>query len=208
MTQYRFQVLEMRDSPPEEWLGRWAKRYEDTTGYDPDYNELIKKYESFTADDFRRIGRWKDGVTAEGRWKPNVASVAYLIWERAAIELPRCPTESGVEAFLKDWANREYEDLTKNGARKKHFGVSRASTLLHFVSGGRYPIFDSRVREAISRLHGRPQLWDTASVYMTKFLPIFNELADCCGCKTTDDFRMLDKALFAYGATDKRMFSK
>jgi hypothetical protein len=208
MSKFRFQVLEMRDSTPAEWLSRWAKRYEDTTGYDPDYNELIKKSESFTAEDFRRIGKWKDGVTAEGRWKPNVASVAYLIWERMAIELPECPTESGVEAFLKDWANRQYEDLTKNGARKKHFGVSRASTLLHFVSAGRYPIFDSRVRKAISRLLGRPELWDTVSVYMTTFLPIFNELGEYCGCKNTNDLRTLDKALFAYGAMDKTMFSK
>src|SRR5207245_10859851 len=35
---------------------------------------------------------------------------------------------------------------------EKHFGLSRATTLLHFVSGGRFPIFDSRVRKAVARL--------------------------------------------------------
>lgn len=203
MSQFRFQVLEMRGSTPEEWLSRWAKRYEEITGYDPDYNELIKKCGSFTAEDFRRIGKWKDNANSEGKWKPNVAMVAYLIWERTATELPKCPAEGDVEAFLKDWTNRTYEDVTKTGVRKKkHFGLSRASTLLHFVTGGRFPIFDSRVRVAISRLLGRPQLQDYVSVYMTTFLPIFNELADCCCCTNADDRRKLDKALFAYGAMD------
>jgi hypothetical protein len=196
----------MKVSTAQEWLRRWAKRYEKITGYDPEYNDLIKKHESFTAEDFRRIGKWKDGVTTEGRWRPNVASVAYIVWEQATKELPKCPDESRVEVFLKGWSNREYEDIFKNGPRKKHFGLSRASILLHFVSGGRYPIFDSRVRAAIARLLDRPQLADTTASYLTKFLPVFNELAESCDCKTTEELRMLDKALFAYGALDKSIF--
>src|SRR5579862_4325454 len=152
MRKFRFQVLEMKTSTPREWLIRWAKRYEDTTDYDPQYKVLIKKYESFSTEDFRRIGKWKDGATTDGQWKANIASVAYLIWEQAAKELPKCPEKSEVEAFLKDWSHRAYEDTFKNGSRRKHFGLSRATTLLHFVSGGRYPIFDSRVRTAIVRL--------------------------------------------------------
>ena len=34
--------------------------------------------------------------------------------------------------------------------------------------------------------------------------PLFKELADHC---ETNDFRMLDKALFSYGALDERTFS-
>ena len=113
MSQFTFQVFEMKVSTTQEWLRRWAKRYEKITGYDPEYNDLIKKHESFTAEDFRRIGKWKDGVTTEGRWRPNVASVAYIVWEQATKELPKCPDESRVEVFLKGWSNREYEDIFK-----------------------------------------------------------------------------------------------
>jgi hypothetical protein len=202
MSQFRFQVLEMKDSPPQDWLRVWAGLYR---GYDEtEYRDLIEKHESFSAEDFRRIGKWKDGVTTEGPWKPNVASVAYLIWEQAAKELPKCPEESAVVDFLGDWSNRAYTDKFKNGPRKKRFGLSRATTLLHFVSGGLYPIFDSRVKTAIARLLDRPKLPDTVSSYLDSYLPLFKELADRC---ETDDFRMLDKALFSYGALAERTFS-
>lgn len=67
----------------------WASQY---AGYDEkEYKDLIDKAASFTADDLVRIGKWKDGVTTELQWKPNVASVAYLIWMQAAQDLPKCP---------------------------------------------------------------------------------------------------------------------
>jgi hypothetical protein len=204
MNQFRFQVLQMRQSTPQEWLNWWAKRYEDDTGYDPEYKILIEKHRSFSAEDFRRIGKWKDGATTESQWKPNVASVAYLIWEQAAEESPHCPEESKVAAFLEDWSNRAYTDIFKNGPRKKHFGLSRATTLLHFVSGGRYPIFDSRVKTAIARLLDHPELPGTIGSYLDSYVPLFKELADRC---ETEDFRKLDKALFSYGALGERAFS-
>ena len=40
----------MRDSTPQEWLTRWAKRYEDQTDYDDEYNrlmEIVKRHEPF-----------------------------------------------------------------------------------------------------------------------------------------------------------------
>jgi hypothetical protein len=118
--------------------------------------------------------------------------------------LPKCPEKSGVAVFLEDWSSREYTDVFKNGSRKKRFGLSRATTLLHFVSGGRYPIFDSRVRTAVARLLCQPKLPDTVRSNLDSYIPLFKELADHC---ETSDFRMLDKALFSYGALDERTFS-
>jgi hypothetical protein len=78
---------------------------------------------------------------------------------------------------------------------KKHFGLSRATTLLHFISGGRYPIFDSRVRKAMTRLLNCP-VPKTGRWYLDSYRPLFSEVAALCG---TEDFRMVDKALFSYG---------
>jgi len=204
MSQFKFLVLEMRGHTPQEWLKWGAKRYDDQQGDDPEYRDLIEKHKLLLADDFRRIGKWKDGAATEGRWKPNIASVAYLVWEQAAEELPKCPEESAVAAFLENWSDREYTDEFRNGQkRKKHFGVPRATTLLHFISGGRYPIFDARVRTAIARLLGQPELPNTVRSYVDS-LPLFQELAEQCEAQ---DFRMLDKALFSYGALDEREFS-
>ena len=66
----------MRQGTPQEWLCRWAARYELASIDDVEYRALIERHKSFAANDFIRIGKWKDAATAEGRWKPNVASVA------------------------------------------------------------------------------------------------------------------------------------
>jgi hypothetical protein len=195
----------MRDSTPQEWLRRWAERYELALDDDREYRALVERHKSFAADGFIRIGKWKDSATTEGRWRPNVASVAYLIWLQAAEELPRCPEESRVKDFLEDWSTRAYADVFESGSRNKRFGLSRATTLLHFVSGGRHPIFDSRVRTAIARLLNQAEPKDTVSSYMDSYLPLFRELAGCC---ETEDFRMRDKALFSYGALEQVEFSK
>jgi len=202
MSQFTFQVLEMRDSTPQEWLRCWVERYKSDD--DTICSVLLEKHKSFSAEDFRRIGKWKDGVTTESQWKPNVAKVAYLIWERAAEKLPKCPEENETATFLEDWSNQAYTDQFKNGPRKKHFGLSRATTLLHFVSGGHYPIFDSRVKTAFARLLGRPELLGTVNSYLDSYVPLITELADRCG---TDDLRRLGNALFSYGALEERTFS-
>lgn len=205
MCQFRFQIVELRNSTPQEWLTCWAKHYPDESYDNSAYADLIKKRDLLSSEDFRRIGKWKDGVTKESQWKRDVASVAYLIWEQAAAELPRCPQDSEAAAFLENWSNREYMDNFKNGAKKKHFGLSRATTLLHFVSGGQYPIVDSRVRTAIARLLKRPKFPDTVRSYLDSFVPLIKDLAKHC---ETSDFRMLDKALFGYGAFDEHKFSR
>jgi hypothetical protein len=81
---------------------------------------------------------------------------------------------------------------------KKRFGVPRATTLLHFVSGGRFPIIDSRVRRAIARLCDDHVPPNTVRWYLDSFRPLFSELAALC--KTEDDSRILDKALTSYGS--------
>jgi hypothetical protein len=201
MSQLRFQVLEMRDASAREWLLWWVSRYQDETGDDPEYVSLIEKSESFSADDIRLIGKWKDNAWTEGKWKPNVAQVAYRIWEQAAEQPPRCPEENEVADFLESWSNREYVDQFTSRSITKRFGLSRATTLLHFLTRGRYPIFDSRVRTAIARLGCLEPEYTVAS-YMD-CVPFLRELASQCGAS---DARELDKALFAYGALDPRTF--
>jgi hypothetical protein len=59
----------MTDSTPQEWLRVWASRYQ---GYDDtEYGDLIEKHKLLSTEDFRRIGKWKDGATTEDQWKPN-----------------------------------------------------------------------------------------------------------------------------------------
>ncbi len=109
---------------------------------------------------------------------------------QTASELPKCPEESRVADFLDDWSDREYTDPVK-----KRFGLARTTTLLHFISGGRFPIFDSRVRRAMARLLNS-RVPNTVSWYLDSYCPLFSEIAALCGTK---DLRMVDKALFAYG---------
>jgi hypothetical protein len=78
-------------------------------------------------------------VKTDRKWRVNVAAVAFPIWMQAASELPKCPTESEVAHFLNDWSERKYTDQYANGLQEKRFGVARATTLLHFLSGGRLP---------------------------------------------------------------------
>ena len=59
-------------------------------------------------------------------------------------------------------------------------------------------------KTALARLLGRPKLPATVGSYLDLYIPFFNELAEYC---ETNDSRMLDKALFSYGALDERTFS-
>jgi hypothetical protein len=67
MTGLRFQILEIKDSTPQEWLRLWADRY--NWADDQEHRELIARHVSLTADDFERIGKWKDGLTTEAAVK-------------------------------------------------------------------------------------------------------------------------------------------
>jgi len=194
MSRFRFRGSDGGGIAPEEWLRMWADRYP-SNDY-AEYSELIAKYPSLSAADFVQIGKWKDGAKTERKWKANVASVAYRIWMLAASELPKCPKESRVADFLDDWSDRNYTDEYASGPVEKRFGLSRTSTLLHFISGGRFPIFDSRVRRAMERLLSSP-VPNTVRWYLDSYCPLFSEIATLCG---TNDLRMVDMALFSYGA--------
>ena len=194
---FEFLSTEGTTIAPAEWLGMWAKRYpsEDYSGYE----DLIARHKSFSHADIEQIGRWKDAAKTNGKWKPNVASVAYKIWMQAASELPRCPRDAQAADFLDDWSQRKYKDVYRNGPINKPFGLSRATTLLHFLSGGRFPIFDSRVRRAMSRLLNS-RVPNTVRWYLNSYYPLFSQIAALCG---TDDLRKVDKALFSYGERKK-----
>lgn len=193
MNQFRFRSLDGSDIAPQDWLNMWSDRYpsNDYAGY----SELIAKHKSLSAADFALIGKWKDAAKTEGKWKPNVASVAYLIWMQAASELPRCPEETNVADFLDEWCGRKYTDEYPTGKVEKHFGLSRTTTLLHFISGGRFPIFDSRVRRAMARLL-KSRVPNTVRGYLDSYCPLFLEVAALC---EAEDLRKVDMALFSYG---------
>ena len=193
MSRLSFRSSDGRDIAPQEWLPMWAGLY--PRKYDPEHDSLITKYESLSAADFERIGRWKDGAKTEGKWKPNVASVAYQIWMQAASELPACPDESRVADFLQNWSERKYTDKYGSRAVQKRFGLSRATTLLYFISGGRFPIFDSRVRRAMTRLLNS-SVRNNVRWYVDSYCPLFSEIATLCGA---EDARAVDKALFSFG---------
>lgn len=190
---FTFRSLGGKEIAPNEWLHLWAARYP-LNSY-PGYCELIAKQKTFSGTDFEEVGKWKDRARTPGRWKPNVASVAYPVWKKAAEESPKRPEDSAISDFLTDWSQRSYTDLYRNKSQTKHFGLSRATTLLHFLSGGRFPIFDGRVRRAIKRLLGSSAP-NTVSWYLDSYCKLFREVADLCG---TEDRRALDMALFSYG---------
>lgn len=197
MSDFAFRDREGRDVPPHKWLADWAGLYpeSDYAGYE----ELISNHRSLTAGDIERIGKWKDAAKAK-RWGPNVASVAYPVWMEAAASVPLCPADGEVRDFLTNWSERTYTDQYANKRVTKRFGLSRASTLLHFVSGGRFPIVDSRVRAAISRLLDMP-VKNSVQWYCESYCRVISEIATACG---TTDLRLVDKALFSYGGKSGR----
>jgi hypothetical protein len=183
---------------PAVWLRQWSSLYPALAGYDEEkYRDLIRRYRTLTAVDFEQLGRWKDDAGSDAKWKPNVASVAYEVWMQAAVELPREPRTNDLPVFLAQWAERTSHYVYRGGkSSTKRFGLSRASALLHFISGGKYPIFDSRVIAALTHLLGRAPEY-TIGWYVESFCQIIADMAECC---ETTDHRTIDQALFCYGA--------
>jgi hypothetical protein len=195
MSQLRFRIPALVDTTPEEWFHFWAAKYPS----DEEYDFLIARHKLFSTEDFVQLAKWKDGVRTEKQWKPNIASVAYLIWMQVAEELPKCPNEAHIRAFLNDWSGRMYTDVFATKQVKKRFGLSRATTLLHFLSGGAFPIADSRVRIAFARLAGSSVPDDTVDWYLEELCPLFEKMSALCKAGNP---RALDKALFCFGGSN------
>jgi hypothetical protein len=183
----------------QQWLDLWRHNYAPKD--ENEYQELIKKHLSYSAEDFERIGQWKDGalkhgVVIKGRWKPNLASVAYDVWMHAASVKPKNPTNADARrTFLREWAERKVTYRFGGRTQDRRFGLSRASTLLHFLSAGQFPIFDSRVKMAAEHLTGAAVTYDLEG-YKQTICPLVLEIQRLCGCTLRD----VDTALFAYGA--------
>jgi hypothetical protein len=201
--QLTFLYPQLQEIDPKEWVSRWAAHYD---GYDDgDYWLLINKGGSLSSPDFELMGRWKDNAPkSSDRWKPNVAMVAYDVWAEAANDPPGCPDKDDVAGFLGNWSEKKYR-AGKSGP--KSFGLARATTLLHFLSAGRFPIFDSRVVEAIGWLLGTEPT-NTAEAYLI-CCPLLNNIAEICGASDAEGRRKLDKAMFAFGkwiSSNKELF--
>lgn len=184
---------------PHSWLHEWAAMYP-TSKYDDDTHDRL--LDTFTrpaeasAENFEDIGRWKDVATSADRWKPNVATVAYGTWKEIAKERPRCPADGDLTAFLDDWSSRTDTYQYAFSRTVKRFGLARATTLLYFISGGRFPIFASQaMRPAIKKLCG-VNVPNTVPAYVTIYCPFVRQLVDLCGAA---NLREVDRALFSYG---------
>jgi hypothetical protein len=196
---FNFRVIQFREDSANNWLQAWAARYDlESDDFDKEkYEELIERKGNFSPDDYKTMGWWKDNVRSEGRWKENVALVAYRIWTAQDTLMLRCPDELGIRDFLDTVSQMEYTDQYASGPRTKQFGFSRATTILHFLSVGMYPIFDSRVAIAVLHISDLRPRKDGSLWYVERFLPYYHSLASEC---QTSNQRQLDKALFTYGA--------
>lgn len=167
------------------------------------YTELAGK-NGVSNEDCEQIGRWKEGLlddTSNKKWKSFVASVGYDVWIAAKNDPPGRPTNDGVAEFLQNWSDKKFNASKKNGmVQTKRFGLARATTLLHFISGGDFPIYDQFAGRGLRRLGG-PAVPQPVTVrwYLAKFRPELIKLADRCGFSSLEDLRMLDKALWRYG---------
>jgi hypothetical protein len=191
-----FKFLDQQGSeiPPGVWMDLWAARYGEDGDNDV-YFDLIEKQGALSGDDFELMGKWKERCLKpanHGSWKTGTPR-AYDVWMQAKAELPKCPEEDGVANFLRDWSDRTFAAGKEKPYR---FGLSRSTTLLHFISSGRYPILDSNVDSAMTRL-GSPL--DICG-YLHCFCPLFSKIASACGVSGTEGLRKLDNALFMYGS--------
>ncbi|HLI62367.1 MAG TPA: hypothetical protein VKV05_03125 [Terriglobales bacterium] len=191
--QFTFLYPQLQEIDPKKWVSRWAAHYD---GYDDDdYWRLIHKQGPLSYEDFELMGRWKDNAPkGSDKWKPNVAMVAYDVWMEAADKLRVCPERNDVASFLSKWSEKKFR-AGKGGP--KSFGLARATTLLHFLSAGQYPIFDSRVIEAIGWLRGT-ETTNTVEAYLS-CCPLLENIAEACGVSDAEGRRKLDKAMFAFG---------
>jgi hypothetical protein len=83
------------------WLSEWEPKYKSTKYDEGQYQTLIGKAGILSTEDFLKIGRWKDAAHSDNKWRPNVASVAYVAWHDASVALPniRVVEENSIKVF-------------------------------------------------------------------------------------------------------------
>jgi hypothetical protein len=198
---FSFQLTGARSCNAREWLDHWERKYPSEKYDEKKYDYLIGRVGVLSSEDLILLGRWKDAAWSEKKWRPNVAMVAFPAWMDVSKELLGFRIDqTSPEEFLNKWSERSYPDTSSRSPDgKKHFGLPRATTLLHFISAGKFPIYDSRVRTAVRRLCNARALDDVES-YLNFYIPIFGQLVNVCGAS----LRSVDKALHAYGGRSVR----
>jgi hypothetical protein len=176
MSRFTFSYPVWREIDPTDWLTKWAGLYGEDESDNPEHDALVEKDGLLSRADFERVGRWKEGCPkGHGGWKTGTPG-AYDIWTQAMAKLPPCPADDHIAEFLVSWSEKTFWAGTRKSRRlEQSFGLSRATTLLHFVSGGRYPIVDRRVEAAMARLGSPIEM--TINGYLRSFCPFFSELA-------------------------------
>jgi hypothetical protein len=216
MHTFKFRYPQWVDVQPSVWVQKWNDLFllgKERKADDDVYKTLMEKKGQLSGQDFEQIGRWKvgcllkeDGVE-HGMWKPQT-STAYDVWMQAKQSPPQHPESDVIdelfaERFLEEWSERKFDMPVKGGEVKgKRFGLSYATALLHFMSVGRFPIYDAGVRYGLKRLGLRLPSDMSVNAYLTKFCPMFSSLAAQCGLQSVDDLRTLDNALRCYGGDD------
>jgi len=214
MTSFRFRYPEWVDIEPSVWLQKWNGLFlldEEHQEDDAVYKSLMEKRGNLSGSDFERIGQWKEGCLPKPdgkenkKWQPKT-SAAYDVWMQAKATPPENPGEDKIDddwarTFLQTWSDKTFAKPAIGGiVQDTRFGLARASTLLHFISGGRFPIYDSWVWYGAKQLGRRLPYEMSVDAYLTKFCPMFTALASECGLsQNSDDLRKLDNALRCYG---------
>jgi len=216
---FKVGYYEWDNAQPPVWLQKWSELFlssDERREDDRVYESLIQKKGKLSGEDFEQIGRWKEGCLLKGdgkehgRWKPKTPA-AYDVWMEAKRNPPLLPPDGNLddkfaENFLKEWSEKRFAMPSKGGkVRNVRFGLSRASTLLHFLSGGRFPIYDSLVWYALRRMTLRLPWEMTIDPYLKQFCHHFYSIASSCGLdkNRTDELRKLDNALRCYGKRER-----
>jgi hypothetical protein len=185
-----------------DWLSIWG--YVEPGRDERVYQRLIvaARQQPLTSVDFELMAKWKDGAWTDGKFQPHVGRVAYHTWKAIIADPPHCPGQDEIDRFLNKWSETLCLYTYGDGTAKKRFGLPRATTLLHFLSAGAYPILDSWVMKALNGFKSQPGLLprtikvtDEVRSYLETFCPVFKKLEHAC---ETDDTHRLDHALMRY----------
>jgi hypothetical protein len=124
----------------------------------------------------------------------------FKAWTEIAQQMPKCPAAGDVRGFLKAGPRLSIGMNTRVAKPLiSAFGLSRATTLLYFLSGGAYPIFDSRVRTALARLLRSRVDYDLQAYQQIVGLRVRDFAILLSLQERTTGEQTIDRALFSYG---------